>query len=156
MNGRNSVQKDQLTVIHIDSEWEKEVSHAWAILMTPTFLKNFSGLQTLHATYNSIPDNWQKYGLTRLSTPMQSPVLRMGVLPLQHVTVVVGDDVRGDMDGVLNSYRWTIDKERAVADILRRKPLDHDGHMMVRDREIKGPDVMMRELQGLYRIHWFK
>ena len=48
----------------------------------------------------------------------------MQILPLQHVTVVIGGDFR---DPYPQRLRWTMDKKREVAEDLRSKPLDRDG-----------------------------
>lgn len=145
MSGRNSVQRNQLTAIHIDTQWEGGALDAWAKLMTPAFLENFSGLQTLYATYHQDYnyDPYWKPGMVSLSMQnyyiepcedIKAPVKRMRVLPLKHVTVIMADAVRTDENLATNRIWWTVAQKREVADLLRRKLIDPDDHKLTADQ----------------------
>lgn len=51
----------------------------------------------------------------------------MQILPLQHVTAVIGDDFR---DPYSQRLRWTMDEKREVAENLRGKLLDPNGRQV--------------------------
>lgn len=145
ISGRNSVQRNQLNAIHLDSQWGQVALDAWAKLMTPAFLKNFSGLRTFHATYDqnfNCGGHWQRQ-MPALSIcdqdidpceDMKGPVKRMRVLPLKHVTVIIADEVGLEMSPAMDDFRWTVGQKREVADLLRRKLLDPDGHKLTADQ----------------------
>ncbi len=161
MSGRNFVQRKQLTAIHIDTQWELEPLEDWAKLMTPTFVKGFKGLRTLHATYDQ---NFRRIsslqlGRVALSTrdevikpsdDIKGPVKIMRVLPLQHVTVIIADDADPVLNFPTNKFRWTLAQKREVADLLRRKLLDPDGHKLTAD-QLQAETAEARKLESISR-----
>ncbi len=164
MSGRNSVQRKQLTAIHIDTQWELEPLEDWAKLMTPTFVKRFSGLRTLHATYDQNLARISSLQLGRVSLSMRDedikpsndikgPVKRMRVLPLKHVTVIIADDADTVLNFPNHKFRWTLAQKREVADLLRRKLLDPDGHKITAD-QLQAETADARRVDSIPQDKW--
>lgn len=164
MSGRNFVQRQQLTAIHIDTQWELEPLEDWAKLMTPTFVKRFSGLRTLHATYDQYFRRMGSLQLGQVSLSMRDedmkpsddikgPVKRMRVLPLKHVTVIIADDADIVLNFPILKSRWTLAQKREVADLLRRKLLDPDGHKLTAD-QLQAETAEARKLERIPQGKW--
>lgn len=99
--------------------------------MSLGFLKKLSDLQTLHVTFNQSHFNSREAAI--IGTEL--PLWKMQVLPLKHVTVVIGDEQISQPPKFMRRYphtllprgRWTIEKKREVAEGLRLKLLDPNG-----------------------------
>ena len=125
IGGLHSTQITKLTRMHIDFAWNIEAADAWELLLRPSFVSKLNSLRTLHATFDQyfrndstwIPDDLQQENVTPLS--------RMQMLALQHVTVIIGDDFRGRY---IQLFRWNIARKREVAGDLRNKLLNPKGH----------------------------
>lgn len=126
IGGLHSTQINRLKRMHIDFAWSIESANEWECLLRSSFVSRLNALQTLHATFDQyfpnsyfpnsssfIPENFARKIVLQLS--------RMRVLPLQHVTVVVGDDIRCPST---QRYRWSNTHKREVAGDLRNKLLD--------------------------------
>lgn len=125
----HSTQIRKLTRMHIDVAWELNSIREWEVLLRRSFISKLKGLRTLHATFDQYFGNCYidrmlspSYKFHQLNIAMMS---RMQMLPLQHVTVVVGDDIGGPYP---KRDRWTITKKREVAEGLRNKLLDPNGY----------------------------
>ncbi len=158
------MQRNQLTAIHLDTQWGQQPLDAWAKLMTPAFLKKFTGLRTLHATYDqhfNYYGTWQRQRDTlsmcdqdiEPCEDMKAPVKRMRVLPLKHVTVIIADEVGLEMSLAMDDFRWTVGQKREVADLLRRKLLDPDGHKLTAE-QLQAETAQARNLVRIPEGKW--
>ncbi|CAF9936764.1 MAG: hypothetical protein ALECFALPRED_006973 [Alectoria fallacina] len=133
IDGLHSTQRKKLTRMHIDFAWDPFSAHGWQQLLRPPLLSKINGLRIFHATFDHYLGNY--YVDDRLSPPFSEPdfelcilkpLSRMQILPLKHVTVVVGDHIRDTYPQ--EKDRWTITQKREVAEGLRTKLLDPNGH----------------------------
>ena len=118
----HSTQITKLTRIHIDFALNPFWAQQWERSLPPTLISKLDGLRTLHATF----DQCLGFELTHSQLRMLQPVSRMQILPLKHVTVVVGDH-DNDQSPWFRKDRWTIAQKQEVAEGLRSKLLDPNG-----------------------------
>lgn len=132
VDGLHSTQRKKLARIHIDFAWVLFSAHEWERSLRPLLLSKLDGLRTLHATF----DQYFGYhsdillspspSVVHYELPVLEPLSRMQKLPLEHVTVVVGDHIKAQYPQ-RDMSRWTITKKREVAKGLRSKLLDPNG-----------------------------
>lgn len=123
IDGLHPTQQINLRRMHIDFTWEFYTLIEWTRLLIPSFVSKLSFLRTLHVTmdqYIEFP-TWEPKNNAEDLIYLLS---RMQGLPLQHVTSIIGDDIKSS--GTLR-YRWTIAEKREVAEGLRNRLLDPDG-----------------------------
>lgn len=121
VDGLHSTQRKKLTRIHIDLAWDPFSALEWERSLRPSLISKLDGLRTLHATLDQSSGNYSYPQLFILT-----PLSRMQILPLKHVTIVVGDHIKGQ-NPRHQKYRWTITKKKEVAEGLRSKLLDPNG-----------------------------
>ena len=136
IQGLHTTQRNKLTRMHIDLEWDSTSSKQWREALLPSLVSKLNALQTLHITFDqgyaaiSIGDFFR--GLqNQLEAP--HPLLAMQTLALENVTVVISDRVfsqHPEISDDPNLLRWTIEQKREVAEGLRSSLLN--GHELVR------------------------
>ena len=141
IDGLHSTQINKLKRMHIDFAWCIESADQWELLLRPSFLSRLSALRTLHATFDQYFLNSSIFVPDVLAQQIVTPLSRMQVLPLQHVTVVIGDESRGQY---IQRCRWSIAKKREVAGELRNKFLDPNGHEVFA-AEMQAIEAMRKE-----------
>ena len=135
IDGLHSTQRNKLSRIHIDFEGLSFSAQQWEQALRPSFLAKLKGLRTLHATFDEFSKS--HYGSI---TP--TPISVMQILPLQHVTVLIGDLFKRRIS---EHDTWTITQKREAAEALRNKLLNPDGYKVLA-AEIKAEEAI-REAQ---------
>ena len=143
----NTVQKKQLTTIHIEKPWISHESDGWSKLLNVTLLKKLSSLKTLHVTFFTSPWVFIKgYIRAPITSDDTEPTFAMKMLPLSNVTVVIADYEK-DYDEGMQSKRWTISKKREVAEEFRQKLLDPQGDAtFTAERKVKAAEKKKKSM----------
>lgn len=121
IDGLHPTQRNKLARMHIDFPWDQKWAPAWKQLLRPCFVSKLVGLQRFHATLDKRCNFHPSIGDQREIPP---PCTGMQILPLQHVTVIVGDDLRIRWP----EQPWTSTEKREMAAGLRNKLLNPNGH----------------------------
>ena len=85
-----------LAALHIDLLWYSSCFNEWNALLSPEFVESVPGVRKLHITFNQD----SQYVIPGHRAPMlgqldaKKPLLNLQLLPLRHVTVIIGDDTR--------------------------------------------------------------
>lgn len=136
IDGLHSTQRNKLSRIHIDFEGLSFSAFEWEQALRPSFLSKLKGLRTLHATFDEFSKHY--YGSI---TP--TPMSLMQILPLQHVTVFIGNIFKR----VISEHdTWTLTQQREAAEALRNKLLNPDGREVLA-AEIKAEEAIHKAQQ---------
>ncbi|MCJ1453543.1 hypothetical protein MMC28_003890, partial [Mycoblastus sanguinarius] len=124
MNSLNPTQRKTFSAIHCEVSWEVEVFRGWAKLMKPEFVQKLAGIRTLHATFVQDYPYPPKFPHASIVEPLSG----MQILPLNRVTVVLGDMKNyQSIREAMPPGRWTVERKRQAAEELRTKLLDRKG-----------------------------
>lgn len=125
INGLHSTQRTKLTRMHINFARDLCSAYGWDVLLRPSFISKFNNLRILHVTISH-----QTFACVspRFGPNILTPLTRMAMLPLKHVTVVIGHD-RADAFSQLSGMSTA--QKLGVAEGLRNKLLDPNGREVV-------------------------
>lgn len=129
--GRTSFQKKHIKSLHLYMIWNGDNHHTlWSRALAKSRIKNLTGLRTLHfqieqgclPTKNvraesdcGTAESAKLAAAQELRESWSQELLRLKVLPLEHVTVIVCDS----RDGNKTDFKWTHDETREFAEELR-------------------------------------
>lgn len=125
VNGLHSTQRTKLTRMHIDFAWNISSANEWEALLRPSLISKFKGLRTLHATFDQYFRDSSAWTPSVFWQNILTPLTRMQMLPLQQVTVIIDEDIRGLL---CQPSRWPMTQKREEAESLRKKLLNPNGH----------------------------
>ncbi|CAF9942824.1 MAG: hypothetical protein ALECFALPRED_010096 [Alectoria fallacina] len=138
------LQKRKLTKMHISIDWLSYRYEQWERVLKIRLLEKLKGLKTVHLCFDqdlvrlaSWPDEsilleedtsstglFASRQILVLDYPQLEPFGALQMLHLQHATVVIADKT-GDAEQ--STSRWSVHKQREVAEKLRNKLLEPEG-----------------------------